>query len=316
MSTPVQDQDGAASRDDLLLRVSERYHFGHRSHIDIGKEFGISRFRVARLLDEAERRGVVQITLHRPPPQHGGLAAELKAKYGLRQAAVVDSGAMSEQQLRDALGREGAVILHKLLADGDVLGVGWGRAVEAVANFAPALPRCQVVQLSGITGHPSSNSMELVRRFAGLTGEDAYPLYAPLIVPSAETAASLRLSDGIAETFTQFRNVSVALVAIGSWNPPNSQLHSVVGPKVREMLTSAGLQAEIGGIFLDADGDEIDTPLSNQIMSISSSDFRAIPTVIAVAGTVSKARSIRAVLNGGYVNALVTDSSAARRLLD
>lgn len=302
--------------DDLLLRLAERYYFAHRTMVEIAAEFGISRFRVARLLAEAERRGAVRITLHRPADEVDDLSARLKRRYDLRHAVVVHGAQLSEQQLREALGREGARLLHTLLADGDVLGVGWGRAIEAVANAAGALPDCEVVQLSGITGHPSSNSMELVRRFSALTGAEAFPLYVPLLVPDAATATSLRQSDGVAETFARFEKVSVAVVAIGSWNPPNSQLHSVVSPRIREILTSAGLQAEIGGIFLDKDGVEIQTPLSDQIMSISAQQFAAIPTVVAVAGSVSKTNSIRAVLRGGYVNALVTDSGVARRLLD
>lgn len=316
MSTPPRrDAAPARSHDDTLLAVAQRYYFAQNSMVAIADELGISRFRVARLLEEAERRGAVRITLHRPTEVKNDAAAHLRARYGLRHAVVVSGGHLTEAQQRSALGRAGATLLQSLLADGDVLGVGWGRAVEAVADMSGTLPRCKVVQLSGITGHPNSNSMELVRRFSTLTGGDAYPLYAPLLSPNAATAASLRESDGIAETFALFREVSVAIVAIGSWNPPNSQLHTVVSPATREILTAAGLQSEIGGVFLDAEGQEIQTSLSDQIMSISAAELAQVPTVIAVAGGASKACSIRAALKGGYINALVTDQAAARHLL-
>lgn len=313
---PEVADDGPAEHDDLLLRVAERYYFARRSMVEIAREFGISRFRVARLLDEGERRGAVRITLHRPGRAQGELSTRLKAKYGVRHAVVVNSGGLGEGQLRLALGSAGARLLSSLLSDGDVLGVGWGRAVSAVADAAVNLPHCVVVQLSGITGPPSNNSMDLVRRFAALTGETAYPLYAPLLVPDAVTAKSLRSSPGIAETFARFRDVSVALVAVGSWDPPNSLLRSYIPPKVRDLLTAAGLRAELGGIFLDEDGREIATPLSHQILSISAAELADVPTVIAVAGHPSKAVAIRAALRGGYVNALVTDSAVAQALLD
>jgi len=311
-----EGEEQGPDHDDLVLRVAERYHFARHSMVAIAQEFGISRFRVARLLDEGERRGAVRITLHRPRDGQRDLTTRLRSRYGLRHVAVVNASHLPEVQLREELGREGARLLAGLLADGDVLGVGWGRSVEAVANAVTTLPRCSVVQMSGITGHPSNNSMELVRRFSAITGEAAYPLYAPLLVPDAATAHALRTSHGIAETFERFRGISVGLVTVGSWDPPNSLLRSFISPRVREMLTAAGLQAELGGVFLDDEGHEIETPLSGQIMSISAEEFRAIPTVIAVAGHTSKARAIRAVLRGGYVNALVTDDAVARQLLD
>ncbi|MCV2395132.1 transcriptional regulator [Actinotalea sp. M2MS4P-6] len=300
--------------DSLLVDVSRRYHFDGMSMVDIAGELEISRFRVARLLDEAKRRGVVRITLHRPLEGESALAVRLRERYGLRHAVVVRAGAVPEAQLRQMLGREAARLLARLLADGDVLGVGWGRAVKAVADAAPTLARCPVVQLSGITGRPGDNSSELVRLFSSLTGEPAFPLYAPLVLPDAATARALRTSHGIAETFARFRDVSVALVAVGSWDPPNSQLRQYVSPADRDLLTRCGLQAELGGIFLGQDGEELDTPLARRVISISASDLSAVPTVVAVAGHVSKVRAIRAVLKGGYVSALVTDSTVARRL--
>ncbi|MCL3862077.1 sugar-binding transcriptional regulator [Actinotalea sp. K2] len=301
---------------ELLLKVAKRYYFEQRSKVEIAGELGISRFRVARLLEEGIARGAVRITLHRPRERESQLSAQLKARYGLQHAIVVNSGNLSEPRLREALGRAGAKLLAGLLTDGDVLGVGWGRTVKAVAEAASDLPRCPVVQLSGIAGHPGENSMELVRIFSGLTGESAYPLYTPLLVPDAATAASLRRSPGVAETFGRFRDVSVALVAIGSWNPPNSQLRTLFSAQEKEMLAESGLQAEVGGVLLDAQGQEIVTRLSAQIMGITGPELAAIPTVIAVAGHVTKARAIRSVLLSGFVNALVTDSAVARVLLE
>jgi DNA-binding transcriptional regulator LsrR (DeoR family) len=86
-------------------------------------------------------------------------------------------------------------------------------------------------------------------------------------------------------------------------------------PEVRQDLDSRGVRAEICGVLLDGEGNEIDTDLSGRIISASSADLRRIPTVIAIAGHPSKAAAIRAVLKGGYANMLVTDTQVARLLL-
>ncbi len=46
---------------------------------------------------------------------------------------------------------------------------------------------------------------------------------------SAATASALRREPGILETFRRFDSVTKAVVAIGSWNPPDSQLYDNAG---------------------------------------------------------------------------------------
>lgn len=305
----------AVREDDLLMEVTRRYYFFQQSKVEIGAELGISRFKVARLLDEALERGAVRVTLHRPRARWTGLAMRLKEAYGLQHAVVVNAGNASPSQLRDALGREGALLLQQHLSHEDILGVGWGRTVKAVADYVTSLPKCTVVQLGGIAGNPSENLMNLVRIFSGITGEKAYPLYTPLVVPSVETAESLRNSPQILTTLQRFRDVSVAMVAIGSWDPPNSQLRQFCSAEDRAALDQAGVKAEVCGVLLDADGAEVDTALRARIISMTSAELRRVPTVIAIAGHTSKVAAIRAVLKGGYANMLVTDTQVARLLL-
>lgn len=301
--------------DDLLIEVARRYHFQEQSKIDIARDLGISRFKTARLLTEARDRGAVRITLHRPRERWTGLAMRLKQAYGLQHVVTVNMHGASMKQLRAALGREGALLLQQYLTNEDVLGVGWGRTVKAIADQVSTLPKCNVVQLGGIAGDPGENSIELVRILSSHSGGRAFPLYAPLVVPNEDTAKSLKGSPEISSTLDRFRDVSVAVVAVGSWEPPNSQLRMFCTRDDRAAMTAAGVKAEICGVLLDEDGNEVETPLSPRILAMTSSQLRRVPTVIAVAGHTSKTEAIHAVLRGGFANMLVTDTQVARELL-
>lgn len=302
--------------DELLVDVARRYYFKDETKVEIAGALGLSRFKVARMLEDAVHRGAVRITLHRPTARGSELSVRLKRRYGLNHAVVVDAEHCTEPEVRRLLGSAGARLLVTLLADGDVLGVSWGRTIKALAEATVSLPRVPVVQLSGIAGTPGENSMELVRILSSISRDEAFPLYTPLLVPDAATAQSLRHSTGVAETFDRFRTVSVAVVAVGSWNPPNSQLRTFFSNHDQVTLAAQGLQAEIGGILLDSKGGELDSPLVPRIMGISSTELKAVPTVIAVAGHVTKAKAIRSVLLSGIANALVTDDAVARLLLE
>jgi DNA-binding transcriptional regulator LsrR (DeoR family) len=56
--------------------------------------------------------------------------------------------------------------------------------------------------------------------------------------------------------------------------------------------------------------------LSERSIAISTEELRRVPEVIAVAGEDSKVLALRAVLRSGIVTTLVTDQSAARRLVE
>src|SRR6202161_4640860 len=73
----------------LAARVARQYYLEGVSKIDIAERLGISRFRVARLLDSARESGLVRIEIGLPGGVlDAGLSAELCSAFGLRQAFV------------------------------------------------------------------------------------------------------------------------------------------------------------------------------------------------------------------------------------
>ena len=56
--------------------------------------------------------------------------------------------------------------------------------------------------------------------------------------------------------------------------------------------------------------------LMERSIAITAEQLRRVPEVIAVAGGPSKSAAIRAVLAGGFITSLVTDSAAAGALLE
>ena len=50
----------------LTASVARRYYLDGRSKIEIASEFGLSRFKVARLLDDARASGLVRIEIVHP----------------------------------------------------------------------------------------------------------------------------------------------------------------------------------------------------------------------------------------------------------
>lgn len=301
----------------LTASIARRFYLDGRSKIEISEEFGISRFKVARLLEMARSTGLVRVEV-----TYGGsvdleLSDRLRRTLELRHAIVVDAPDDDAATLRKRLGEAAAEFLSEIVTAEDVLGLAWARSLMAMRSSLSRLAPCAVVQLTGALSRPDvdESSIELVRDIARISGGPAFFFYAPMILPDAATARVLRQQPQVARAFDHFFSVTKAVVGIGSWDPPGSTLADAITGVEYQALLDLGVRAELSGVFIDADGSPVACALSERVISVSADHLRAIPDVIAIAYGTAKAGAVRAAVKGGLVNALVTHASLARELL-
>lgn len=301
----------------LTATVARRYYLDGHSKVRIAQDCGISRFKVARLLEAARTSGLVRIEITPPAHIDTELSQALADAFDLQHAIVVNTPTEPETSLRQHLGRVAADLLTEIVEDGDVLGLAWGRTLYAASTALTRLARCTVVQLTGAQSGREfdENSIEIVRRAAGVAGGPAYPIYAPLIVEDATTADALRRQPEVAEAMDRFADVTKALVAVGAWASSRSTIFDAVSDADRQDCAEHGVVAEVSGILIDRDGQAVRTGLSERVIGISADQLRAVPEVIGVAGGHGKAEAIAAALRGRLATSLVTDAATAGDLL-
>ncbi len=300
------------------ILAARRYFLDGASKSDIAAELGISRFKVARLLDEARRDGIVRIEIDAVPEVDDVLSRELAVAHGIRSAVVVRTIDGPEEFRRAQLGRASAMLLAETLEATDVVGISWGRTLHAMVGHLPALPPCSVVQMVGSvpTLELDVNSMELVRRVAERARGPVYPLHVPLIVDSPATAAALRLDPHVEQTMSMFGRLTRAVVGIGAWAPGGSTVRAALSADDARAADAAGAVADVCAIVLGSEGREIRTAgLPDRCIAVTADQLRAVPDVLAIAGGAAKVAGIRAALRSGLVHRLVTNEEAARLLL-
>src|SRR5436309_12554443 len=86
----VEDQ---ATR--LLVKVAQLYHLQGLNQDQIGRQVGVSRSKVSRMLKEARERGLVEISIHYPARFSLELERRLESALGLREAVVVNLGGVA-----------------------------------------------------------------------------------------------------------------------------------------------------------------------------------------------------------------------------
>src|ERR1035437_10872068 len=255
---PLVRPEGHATRLHVVTTVlaARRYFLDGASKSEIAEELGISRFKVARLLEAARRDGIVRIEIGGPPEFDVELASELAARYGLRDALVVRAIDGPDEFKREQLGRACAALLTQMLEASDVLGISWGRTLPSMVAHLSRLPGCTVVQIVGSvpTLELDVNSMELVRRVADCAGGPVFPLHVPLLVDDPEMAAALRSDPHVHKTIAMFDRLTKAVVGIGAWTASGSTVRSALPEDLAAALDAAGAVADICSNVLDANG--------------------------------------------------------------
>ncbi len=71
-----------------LLAAARLYYLQNRSQAEIARELSTTRSNVSRMLTEAQRQGIVTITVHDPSARLTSLESELRTRFGLTEMRV------------------------------------------------------------------------------------------------------------------------------------------------------------------------------------------------------------------------------------
>lgn len=199
----------------------------------------------------------------------------------------------------------------------DLLAVGFGETIMAtLKNLGSFIQTKQVpvVSLAGGVG----NYMKGISHLDASCEVNLVP--APLRVSSKKVADVLYKEASVNDVLMASCSADVAVISIGSIAQVEKATMFQTGYislGEQKMLQRKGAQGDILGYFINANGDVVeDVNLHEELIAIRPEKLRDIPLVIGVAGGTVKAEAILAALNGKYINALVTNESTARRILE
>ena len=316
----------ASASSDLSTQVARLFFDRQLSKMEIAARLGISRFRVARLIDDALADGLVRIEYRDIPADDRGLAAVLEERFGLDLCAVAIAAAdeaTDEATTFNAVARLAAAVLHGLISSGDVIGVAWCSTLAAVVRELPTRsdPDLEVVQLAGSSARldRGRDAGELARVLADRLGATHRAIYAPTFVETAALRAALLREPEVADTVARFNALDLAIVGIGAM-PDDGASSSLVRSGVLDdtevlRLTELGAVGDLVVHPFDATGRFVAPDLAERAVAIGVEELRRVRRVVAVASGTRKAGAIRGALKSGVIRMLVTDGPTARAVL-
>lgn len=304
---------------DAAVWAAWLYYVDELTQKEIADRLGISRVTVIKLLAEARERGLVKIEMDTDVASNVQLSRKMADHFGLEEALIIPSIDGADELKR--LGRAASIMLLGKLQAGETLAVAWGRTVSAVAEAVPSHTQLENITVCQLVASPdgmaSDFSPELCSSLlANRLGAKCVNILAPAVVSNADVKSSLMAEPSIAAQFEVIRNASTALFGIGEFGPGSTiSTHNLHTAKTLKILEANGALAVIMGLFVNADGNEVISPVHDRLIGASLDNLKAITRRICVAGGLQKTAAIRATLKGKLVTHLVIDEPTAQAVL-
>ena len=295
----------------LMVKAAWYYYFENMTQQAIADRLSISRMRVIKLLEAARQNGIIQFRLRSDGVGMAEQSRALMEKYHLKDVFLIPS-AEEEATTNESIARAGAMYIADRLGDNACINVGYGDTLSRTLNHLATMVETPVTCIS-LTGGVSPY---LPNTRSNVFNARLYLIPAPLLASSQEMASAMRGESSVSEIFDMAELSSFTLVGIGSIHDSATVVKS--GVLSRNDLFYLRMHNAVGDIlchFFDRDGQLLQTPIEDKLISTPLSRLKALRNVVGLAAGAQKADAIRAALRGGYLDVLVTDEATASLLL-
>jgi DNA-binding transcriptional regulator LsrR (DeoR family) len=300
------------------MRIAWMYYVEGLTQNEIADQLGIGRVTVVRNLNEAIRQREVKIWIEGEVAECFQLEAELKKRFGLKEAVVTPAPG-SPDNITKSIGFATGMFVSGMLTSGMEVGVGWGATLhESLQTLAPPeIENVEVISLlGGIVQARKFNPAEFAWQFARIVGADCYLVQAPAVVDSPDTRNALIERCGLRDVFTKAENLDLVLLSVGTMMETSTAFRfNLLSETERHELISKGAVGDMLYNFFDAEGRIIDHQVNQRIMAVPIEKLRKAPTRVLAAGGLEKVAAILGAFKLADINVLITEEQTAQALL-
>lgn len=296
-----------------LLGLSERII---RDEVNILKDQGLLNISLmgmnitddgGKIIEELRK---IYIELKGIPQLKQKLAKVLKAK----KIIIVPSGTIDKELALKDMGKIASNIIKQVLKPKDILGITGGTTMAAIAREMTPENRQSDIIVVPARGGLGKNLETQANSIAAKLGEKLGGTYKLLYVPDTldnEALEAICKNQEISEAIELINQIDVLVFGIGRADTM-ARRRNLDAEKLN-FLSENSAVAEAFGHYFDINGNEI---LEHRTIGLTINKFKEIPNIIGVAGGEDKAQAIIAISSLRDDMILVTDESAAKKILE
>lgn len=292
-----------------------------KTQSEISVQLNLSAAKVNRLIKQGRDLGMLNISINSPYQRLYDIENEFMARWRIKNTLVTPSVTGNPDTNLGQVGAAAGNLLVETVRDGDTIAISGGKAVRAMIEnlTTDRIFDVNVVPLTGgVQGQHYTDVNHVATLLAERLGGRATLIHAPLFAETPEEKDMLMSVRAVRDVFEIARGASIALVGIGSVADRHSTYYEAVpmAENARRALAERGVCGEFLGHLIDANGGLSDIEFNSRLVALPPNEAAGIPMTVGVVSGAEKIAPVEAVLEGGYLTALVLDEDTARGVLE
>ena len=300
--------------DELVVKVAWLYFFEEKTQQQISDMLGISRMKVIRLLDRAKETGVIRISMRENNERRMRLERSIVETYSLSDSFVVPtSPGAAISEINNVIADAAALYIDNRISPDAFINVGYGDTMGKTLNSLAKRAKNPISCIS-LTG---GVSIYLPNIQSSIFNVRLFLIPAPLLVSSKEMVSAIMEERSVSEITRMVSLASFTVIGIGGMNSEATILKT--GDMSNNDFMYVKMQGGVGDIlchFFDSQGNLINSPFGERLVTTPINVLKSLPNVIGVAAGKSKREAIKGALALGYLDTLITDEDTAQWLVD
>ncbi|MDQ0202888.1 sugar-binding transcriptional regulator [Pectinatus haikarae] len=287
---------------------------------EIARQFGVSNTIISRKINKGRKLGLVKYFFKDETAYTVNLERTLERQFSLQEVIVVPSFGKDLSMIEYEAAKAAAFYVTNNLHHLKSIGLTWGKALWRFIQELPyqdnkdlhIVPLCGGIGATNLEIHSNALSLEMARHFSCNYSQ----LYAPAITQSFDLKNQLSSLQAIADILEKGRSVDLAIVGIGDITRASTMREvGYLKKNSWDLLHSLGAVGDIGCMYFDNNGIEIQSKFNKKVVGITLSSLKNIKNVMAIAYGLQKKDAVLGALKGQYINTLVIDSDLAAAIL-
>jgi DNA-binding transcriptional regulator LsrR (DeoR family) len=307
----------SADGQETEVRAAWLYFMEGHTQAQIARRLGVTRLRINRMLADAQKSGLVDISINTELASCVELEQALCRDFGL-DAAVIVPTPEDDASVPGVIGRAAADHVARHLARHRVrgLGIGWGVTLREMIRHMrhgryPELSVCST--MGGVTHGLEFNTFDLAADLARRLRSQCRYLVAPAYASSPRSRDTIMAQPVFRDALARIAACDLAVLSVGDVTARSMLVrHALPDDVTPAALRAAGAVCDINGLLVDARGRVLDHPVNRCAIALPLAELARIPTVVLAAGGRHKTAAIAAALRSGFGSVLVSDEATAR----
>ncbi|MCZ3689366.1 sugar-binding transcriptional regulator [Lactobacillus mulieris] len=301
-----------------LADIARDYYLSKLPITQISQKYDLSRYLIAKALEEAEASGVVHISIKSTVKRNSQLENDLRTLFGLKEVFVLkdqDTTSHDNEQIVDFAAHQ----IQNYSKAAKQIGLTWGTTVlDTIVHFdeikRPDLAFIQLAGMSLRTDTPHAN-YSLIQRAAEKFDAKSYILPAPLYILNQTAHDLMEQEPAIAEVQKKYQNLDLIFTGVGTLASMES--NRVWGKQQNKIFAGIDQSQVAGMIFGRAYNIQghIFESVEEKFSGIHRDAILKTPIRFAIVKNKFKTHSLLGALRTHLITHLVINEAIANKLL-